>query len=58
MEEGIIELDDVLVAELVEDVDLNGKIGELLQIYGIQRTLITISQWETTEISICKEEKI
>ena len=30
MEEGIIELDDVLVAELVEDVDLNGKIRELL----------------------------
>ena len=30
MEEGIIELDDVLVAELVEDVDLDGKIRELL----------------------------
>ena len=51
MEEGIIELDDVLVAELMEDVDLNSKIGELLQIYGIQRTLITISQWQTKEIS-------
>ena len=36
MEEGIVELDDVLVAELMEDVDLNGKIGELLQIYGIK----------------------
>ena len=36
MEEGIIELDDVLVAELMEDVDLNSKIGELLQIYGIK----------------------
>ena len=33
MEEGIVELDDVLVAELMEDVNLNGKIGELLQIY-------------------------
>ena len=32
MEEGIIELDDVLVAELMENVDLHGKVGELLQI--------------------------
>ena len=30
MEEGIIELDDVLVAELVEDVDLHGEVWELL----------------------------
>ena len=33
MEEGIIEFDNVLVAELVEDVDLNSKIGKFLQIW-------------------------
>ena len=32
MEEGIIKLDDVLVAELMENVDLHGKVRELLQI--------------------------
>ena len=32
MKEGIVELDDVLVAELMEDVNLHSKVGELLKI--------------------------
>ena len=53
MEEGIIELDDVLVAELMEDVDLNSKVGELLQIYGIKDS----QHWLSTDSAANGKEK-
>ena len=57
MEEGIIELDDVLVAELVEDVDLNSEIGELLQKYGIKRTLISQLMANIRNLSLIQQRR-
>ena len=56
MEEGIIELDDILVAELMENVDLNSKIGELLQIYGIKDTYQLMES--KTHLLLPKNKKI